>query len=134
MKTNKLFKTSKGQNEIFNLYEEKLNRLNLDIREVFVKTTYGDTRLIISGSEKRPPLILVHGTKGNAVVALESYSKLRQSFQVYAVDLIAQPNEIAGPRLSMKDLSYGMWMHEVIGLLGLKEVSLAGFSFGGLVV
>jgi len=34
----------------------------------------------------------------------------------------------------MKDHSYGVWMNEVITALELEDVTLAGFSFGGLVI
>ena len=53
---------------------------------------------------------------------------------MYAVDVLAQPNKSAETRLSMKDTSYGIWMQEVISGLGLQQVSLAGFSFGGLII
>jgi pimeloyl-ACP methyl ester carboxylesterase len=34
----------------------------------------------------------------------------------------------------MKDDSYGKWMHEVLEKLGVTDVVLAGFSFGGLII
>ena len=134
METNKLFKTREGENQILTLYEEKLRSLDLETRELFVQTSYGHTHIIVSGSEKKPPIILVHGSNGNAAIALETYSKLIRSYQVFAVDVVAQPNKSAGTRLDKKDLSYGIWMNEVIDQLGLEEVSMAGFSFGGLVI
>ena len=48
--------------------------------------------------------------------------------------MIAQPNKSAETRLSMKNDDYGKWLHEVIDDLKLKNVTLAGFSFGGLVI
>lgn len=134
MEANKLFKTKEGRNQIFNLYDEKLRSLDLEIRELVLDTSYGHTNIIVSGSEKKPPMILVHGVNGNAAIALETYSQLVQSYQVFAVDVIAQPNKSAGNRLSMEDLSYGKWMNEVVDLLELNEFSMAGFSFGGLVI
>jgi alpha-beta hydrolase superfamily lysophospholipase len=59
---------------------------------------------------------------------------LIDSFSVYAIDVLAQPNKSAETRLSMKDDSYGQWMNELIDKLELKDVILAGFSFGGLVI
>ncbi|MEQ9307515.1 MAG: hypothetical protein RJQ14_26630, partial [Marinoscillum sp.] len=46
----------------------------------------------------------------------------------------AQPNKSAETRLSMKDTSYGKWMNEVIAELNIESVTMAGFSFGGLVI
>jgi esterase/lipase len=47
---------------------------------------------------------------------------------------LAQPNKSAETRLSMKNDDYGKWLHEVIDTLELKNVNLAGFSLGGLVI
>jgi pimeloyl-ACP methyl ester carboxylesterase len=50
------------------------------------------------------------------------------------VDVLAQPNKSVGERLSMSDLSYGQWVNELLIQLGLDGVTLAGFSFGGLII
>ena len=50
-----------------------------------------------------------------------------------AVDVLAQPNKSAENRLDMKSLDYGEWLLEVIIKLRLKDVTLVGFSFGGLI-
>ena len=34
----------------------------------------------------------------------------------------------------MKNHSYGQWLHEVIEKLNLNNVTLAGFSLGGLII
>lgn len=34
----------------------------------------------------------------------------------------------------MKDKSYGEWVNEIIAELGIDKVTLAGFSFGGLII
>jgi alpha-beta hydrolase superfamily lysophospholipase len=76
----------------------------------------------------------VHGSNGCAPVALETYPNLSRKFRVYAVDVIAQPNKSAETRPSMKDESYGKWMYDIIMKLNLDSVTMAGFSFGGLVI
>ncbi|MFK7972044.1 MAG: alpha/beta fold hydrolase, partial [Bacteroidia bacterium] len=71
---------------------------------------------------------------GCAPIALKCYPHLRERFQVFAVDVLAQPNKSAETRLSMKDESYGVWLNEVMAGLDIEEATLAGFSFGGLVI
>ncbi|MGH1434173.1 MAG: alpha/beta fold hydrolase [Lewinella sp.] len=129
-----LFKTEKGKVEILKLYDEKLAALNINYTYKVVETTFGKTNIIIAGDQSKPPLILVHGSNGCAPVAIETYSDLIDSFAVYAIDVLAQPNKSAETRLSMKDDSYGQWMNQIIDKLALEEVTLAGFSFGGLVI
>ncbi len=79
-------------------------------------------------------MVIVHGSNGCAPIALETYAGLESHFQLFAVDVLAQPNKSAENRLSMKDNSYGEWLHEVIDSLELKNITLAGFSFGGLII
>ena len=132
MKSN--FKTPTGKVAILALYDKKLAELNIDYEYQSLDTSFGQTNIIVSGNPKNPPIILIHGSNGCAPIAYETYPNLSQSFRVYAVDVLAQPNKSAETRLSMKDDSYGQWMNEIIDILGLQSVTLAGFSFGGLVI
>jgi len=129
-----LYKSDTGKAEILNLYDEKLKDLNIDYQYKEVETSFGKTNLIITGDASKPPILIVHGSNGCAPIALETYSGLESHFQVFAVDVLAQPNKSTETRLSMKNEDYGKWLHEVIAILKLKNVTLAGFSFGGLVI
>lgn len=129
-----LYKSEQGKIEILSLYDEKLTELAIQYTSKVVETSFGETHILIAGTPSKPPIIVVHGSNGCAPIALETYVDLLDSFCVYAVDVLAQPNKSAETRLSMKDDSYGQWMNEVIEKLELKDVTLAGFSFGGLVI
>ncbi|MDB4286149.1 alpha/beta hydrolase [bacterium] len=129
-----LFKSEQGKKEIFALYDEKLSELEIEYTYKVVETHFGKTNVIITGDPSNPPIIVVHGSNGCAPIALETYSTLTEKFQVFAVDVLAQPNKSAETRLSMKNDGYGKWMNEVIAALALQNVTMAGFSFGGLVI
>lgn len=129
-----LFKSVEGKQQILNLYEQKLESLNIDFEYESVSTSFGTSNIIVTGDAEDPPIILVHGSNGFAPIALETYSGLLNTYRVYAVDVLAQPNKSAETRLSMKDDSYGKWMNEIITYLNLTSVTMAGFSFGGLVI
>ncbi|SKB74366.1 alpha/beta hydrolase [Maribacter arcticus] len=129
-----LYKSETGKAEILNLYNQKLKGLNINYQYQDVETSFGKTNVIIVGDASKPPILIVHGSNGCAPIALETYSGLEAHFQVFAVDVLAQPNKSAETRLSMKNDDYGKWLHEVIDHLKLKNVTLAGFSFGGLVI
>lgn len=129
-----LYKSETGKAEIFNLYDQKLKELNINFHFKEVNTSFGKTNVIVTGDASKPPILLVHGSNGCAPIALETYSGLESHFQVFAVDVLAQPNKSAETRLSMKNDDYGKWLHEVMDHLNLKNVTLAGFSFGGLVI
>ena len=129
-----LFKSELGKKEILALYNEKLNELELEYEYKRVDTDYGKTNIIIVGDSTKPPIIIVHGSNGCAPIALDTYPTLHKKFQVFAIDVLAQPNKSAETRLSMKDNSYGLWINDLINQLELKNVTMAGFSFGGLII
>ncbi|QKX06171.1 alpha/beta hydrolase [Aquimarina sp. TRL1] len=129
-----LYKTEQGKTAILNLYNEKLKELNIEYKYEYLTTSFGETNLIITGETSKPPILLIHGSNGCSPIALETYPNLSKHFRVYAIDVLAQPNKSAENRLSMKDESYGKWMNEIIDKLKIDHVTMAGFSFGGLVI
>lgn len=129
-----LFKSEQGKKEILQLYDAKLESLNIEDEYLTVQTSFGKTNIIATGDPANPPIIIVHGSNGCAPIALETYANLHKKFRVFAVDVLAQPNKSAETRLSMKDDSYGKWMNEIIADLKIESVTMAGFSFGGLII
>jgi pimeloyl-ACP methyl ester carboxylesterase len=129
-----MFKSKEGKKEILSLYDKKLESLNIDYEYLTVETSFGTTNIIATRDPVNPPIILVHGSNGCAPIALETYANLHKEFRVFAVDVLAQPNKSAETRLSMKDDSYGRWMNEIIADLKIESVTMAGFSFGGLII
>jgi pimeloyl-ACP methyl ester carboxylesterase len=129
-----LYRSEVGKKEIIALYNQKLNDLGIQYEYKLIDTQYGQTNIIVVGDSTKPPIILVHGSNGCSPIALETYADLNDSFSIYSVDVLAQPNKSAETRLSMKDDSYGKWMNELIDSLKLENVTMAGFSFGGLII
>lgn len=76
----------------------------------------------------------MHGSNACAPIALECYPNLASKYHVHAVDVLAQSNKSAQNRISMKDNSYSLWLNEVIDQMNITQVTLAGFSFGGLII
>jgi len=129
-----LYKSPVHKKVILKIYQEKLDELNIDYHFKEVMTQFGKTNIVVTGNAKNPPLVLVHGSNGCAPIGLEIFPKLAQKYQVFAVDVIAQPNRSSETRPSMKDNSYGKWMNEVMEKMNLKGVTMVGFSFGGLII
>ncbi len=129
-----LYKSESGKKEILNLYDQKLNDLEIDYKYQLIDTDFGKTNIIIIGDATKPPLLIIHGANGCAPIALETYPTLYKDYQVFAIDVLAQPNKSAGTRLKMNDNTYGLWINDLINQLELKNVTLVGFSFGGLII
>lgn len=131
---NSLYKSETGKKEIIGLYDLKVKDLAIDYSYRLIDTKFGTTNIIITGDPTKPPILLIHGSNGCAPIALETYPNLYEDFRVFAIDVLAQPNKSAETRLSMKDDSYGLWINDIINQLDLRNVTMAGFSFGGLVI
>ena len=131
---NSLYKSEIARDEILSLYDEKLASLHLNFEYLSLATSYGKTNVIATGCTSKPPLILVHGANGCAPIALEEFPKLQSSFRVYAIDVVGQPNKSETSKMNMKDDSYGKWMHEIIKELNIEDITLVGFSLGGLII
>jgi pimeloyl-ACP methyl ester carboxylesterase len=127
------FKSKEGKDKIINLYNQKLNELNIEYSEKIIETKFGGTNVTITGDKNNPSLFLIHGTGGCAPLILESFPNLSSKYCVYTIDVLSQPNKSAENRLNMKSLDYGKWIVEIIENLKLTKVTLVGFSFGGLI-
>lgn len=129
-----LYSSSEAKEAILAIYQQKLNSLDIEYRSKYIQTSFGNTHILVTGSPQNPPLLLIHGSNGCAPIALEVYPNLSKKYQVFAVDVLAQPNKSAETRLSMKDNTYGVWIDEVLEKLQLEAVTLVGFSLGGLII
>lgn len=131
------FKSQAGKNSILALYQAKLDAVQtackLNIESLYLNTDWGEVHLLSCGAEEKPPLLLLHGSNAMAPIALEEYPNLHKHFRVYALDIPAQPNRSRAERPDMKDLSYGKLVDQVLAQLDLENVTLVGFSWGGLV-
>lgn len=125
------YTSSEAKAEILEIYQEKLDEISIDCEFKKIKTSFGETNVVITGNAEKPPIVLIHGANGCAPIAIESMIDLIDDFKVFAVDVIGQPTLSAETRLSLKDDSYGKWMNEVLKGLDLDDVVLVGASLGG---
>lgn len=127
------FNCSEAKEIVENLYYQKLDELNLSYESITVETSFGDTHVILAGEKDNPPLVLLHGANGCAPIALEAMKGLEQTFRIYAIDVIGQPNLSTGTRPPMKDHSYGQWMYELLSRFSIRDAVLVGISLGGFI-
>ena len=59
-----IYKSQKGKQEILELYDRQLQRLELPYSDIWVNTSFGETHLIETGNLLGEPLLVFHG--GNA--------------------------------------------------------------------
>ncbi|MCG8330468.1 MAG: alpha/beta hydrolase [Chitinophagales bacterium] len=130
---NSLFDNPQAKKNIERLYQCKLDELPISYEFLKIETSFGDTNIIMTGPEDKPPLVLLHGFNGCAPIVIEALIELVNDFRIYAIDIIGQPNLSTETRPSMEDNSYGQWMYEILSRLNIRDVYLVGISFGGFI-
>jgi pimeloyl-ACP methyl ester carboxylesterase len=97
-----------------------------------VDTPSGQTYVRISGQPADPPLVLLHGVRGNSLMWVPNIAALSAHYRTYALDTINDTGLSVRQRPIAKPEHLLTWLDEVLAALipeGL--VNLVGMSFGG---
>ena len=111
-------------------YHLKLTNINVNYTEKTILTSFGKTHIIVCGNSSKPPLFLIHGLNSGAPFALDRVLFLAKTHQIFAIDILGQPNKSDFIRLNKKENIYGEWLLEIINYFAFKNISLCGISFG----
>ena len=128
----KVYKNGRMQQLIWSTYEELLKQWNVEIEQQSIETRYGTTHVNVFGKEDGEPLVLFHGVGDDAAQMWVYNAKgLGDKFRCYAVDTIGGPGKsIPGPEYN-KEYDDVIWIDEILNVLGLTQVHMAGVSHGG---
>lgn len=126
-----LYRSKHGYVAMMNTYRRQLARWPVPFREHVVTTRFGETHMIVSGSEHAPPLVLLHGRASNALVWHPNIAALSKHYRTYALDNIGDAGMSAPTRPSFYGPAYGEWMTDVLDALGYEQAHVMGVSLGG---
>jgi len=129
-----LYKDTKAKTDIMSLYEEKLNSLQIDNKEIDVESSFGNTRVIKTGNENGKPIILFHGINAGAPLTLEAVKDLRNDYLLYAIDTIGQATKSDEHRIDINDNSYALWATDVLNNLNIYKADFIGISYGAYIL
>ncbi len=126
-----VFKSVEGRRAVLAKYDEVLSRWPepKSIRDV--PTRHGRTRVVLSGPEGAPPVVLLHGSASNAVSWLGEVEVLSRTFRVVAPDLPGEPGYSEEIRFSLAGPASEEWLDDVLAGLDLDRILLVGMSLGG---
>ncbi|MCB1518573.1 MAG: alpha/beta hydrolase [Hyphomicrobiaceae bacterium] len=127
-----IYKSEAGKTRIETAYRSWLDRWPVPAEFVTVPTSQGDTFVVVSGSEQAPPLVLLHGSIGNAATWLGDIATYAAHFRCYAVDIIGEPGLSAPSRPDLRSDAYAIWLDDVLSGLKLEKTSILALSLGGL--
>lgn len=126
-----IYKSEKGKEESFRLYDKQLSKLNMPFTDMYVETSFGKTHIIEIGNKNGKPLLVFHGGNSTTAYNLLMCRFLLADFHVYAVDTIGHPGKSEEVCLSHRGYDYGKWASEVITQIGYESMLCFGGSFGG---
>ena len=127
----RIYKSAEGERAVRERYVQFLERWPVPNQHLRVPTREGETFIVASGPETAPPLLLFHGSAGNAAMWMADVAAWSAHFRVYAIDMIGEPGLSAPSRPPLASEAYALWLDDVLRALALERVSLVGASLGG---
>ena len=130
----RLYTSPSGMAAVQAAYDEALSRLTHEVEFRSVATSFGQTRVLVTGPEDAPPVVLFHGWNTNASGWWPQINAWAPNFRLYAPDTIGQAGRSAPVRPPMRSTAYGHWAADVLAALGLDRPTLIGSSGGAWLI
>ncbi len=128
-----IYKSDAGKSRVEECYRSLLSQWPELVDFVTVPTREGDTFVVVSGPEEAPPLVLLHGSMGNAITWIGEISAYAEHFRCYCVDIVGEPGFSAPSRPDVNTEASALWLDDVLDGLGIDKVSFVALSLGGMV-
>ncbi|PUV24472.1 alpha/beta fold hydrolase [Sphingobacterium athyrii] len=126
-----IFKSPEGKNKIIRAYDDAIKNTPLHLKTGVLKTTFGDTHFLESGSQHQEIVILLHGASSNATSWLSDIAEYSKQYKVIAIDIIGEAGKSAETRPSYETKDFGEWLKEIFDRLNISKAKIIGLSQGG---
>lgn len=129
--TLRLYKSPESYEKMKAFYDANLAKYGDLVQSHTVETRYGRTHMLVAGPADAPPLILLQGMAGSAVLWHHQMADFAQRHRVYALDTVGQPGRSApNPPPILQD-GYVGWLLDVLDGLDLPQADMMGISSSG---
>ncbi|MEX0288632.1 MAG: alpha/beta fold hydrolase [Flavobacteriaceae bacterium] len=126
------FKSEKAKEKYLAFNAEHAKLWPVSSKNLYIETSYGQTFVRISGSDDKPPLILLPGDTENSLSWIPQIEDFSKQYKVYAVDNIYDNGRSVYSRPLKEPGDFVAWLNELFNALTLKnDINLLGFSYGG---
>ena len=115
----------------FEAYNKTLQLWNQPFDELYIPTSFGTAHVIVSGTSSGTPVVLLHGMNASSTMWYPNIKALAENHKVYAIDFILEPGKSYITKEMTSIDAIGLWYHEVLSLLELKDYHIIGASRGG---
>lgn len=129
-----IYKNNKAKTDLMNLYDEKLNSLQIDYSNIDIDTKFGKTRVVKTGNSSGKKIVLFHGFNAGAPITLEAVKGILNEYCFYVIETLGQATKSEEKIMNIKDDSFALWADEVLEKLEIKKVNIIGISYGAFIV
>lgn len=126
------FRTEGDKAEYLALYAKRAREWPIPSETKLISTPAGQTYVRISGHPANPPLVLLHGVRGNSLMWIPNIQLLSTHFRTYALDTINDTGLSVQQARITKPKDLLQWLDDVVTeLVPDGPVSMVGMSQGG---
>ena len=126
------FKSEKAKEKYLAYYDKHAEILSVPSENKYIETSYGNTFLRISGSENKPPLVMLHGDSENSLSWALQIKDFSKHYRTYVIDNVYDNGRSIYYRHFKEPDDYIKYLDELFDSLDLKNnINLIGFSYGG---
>lgn len=129
-----IYKNNQAKMDLMNLYDEKLESLQIDYTNIDINTQFGTTRVVKTGNEQKRKIVIFHGYNAGAPITLEAVLGLLNEYCFYVVETLGQATKSEENIINIKDDSFALWANEVLENLEIGKANIIGISYGAFIV
>lgn len=129
-----IYKNNQAKKDLMNLYDEKLESLQIDYENLDIDTSFGRTRVVKTGNPDGKKIVLFHGYNAGSPITLEAVLNLLDSYCFYVIETVGQATKSEENTINIKDDSFALWGHEVFENLNIAKANVIGISYGAFIV
>src|ERR1700733_617177 len=107
-----IYRSPEGERLVRERYLAFLKRWPTANEQLRVPTREGETFVVASGDPAAPPVLLFHGSAGNAAMWMGDVAAWGAHFRVYAIDMIGEPGLSAASRPPLNSEAYALWLDD----------------------
>ncbi len=119
-----IYRSSKGRERIWALYQKSINELNFAVRHKVVPTSFGQTFLTFAGDPEAPPIFILPGMSIVGPMMLDFFAELQRTHLLIAPDLIGQPGHSEDQPFPHRKGAYGQWLSRFLTNSAFKRWAL----------
>jgi pimeloyl-ACP methyl ester carboxylesterase len=126
-----VFTSSLGSDDAMRAYQAVMDAWPIDRDELTIRTSFGDTHVVVGGPHDGPPVVLLHALFATATSWYRNVQALSQQYRTYCVDVIGEANKSRPTRPITSLDEFLQWFTELLENLGIDTLYLIGNSYGG---